>query len=255
MIRTAIRLTPTIAFPFFEKRNVNDYNKLHEPEPQTANSGLDRVKKMFQRDEFEEVSVELHNVIQATLSGAFIGACFGGFLKSREAYVKFIERNQATAFTSTIQAKKQLQDYVTIRFAKGAVHWGWRLGLFTGCFSLITTVIAVYRGESSLIDYVMAGALTGGIYKANLGVAGTIVGATVGGVLSAFGGLLILNILKITGVSMEDVRRVLYNIKLAREDQYNQVLEKSAKEKHDNLTRHHDKLISEKGEKKIEEIS
>ncbi|KPJ11290.1 RPII140-upstream gene protein [Papilio machaon] len=182
------------------------------------------------QSEFEEVSVELHNVIQATLSGAFIGACFGGFLKSREAYVKFIERNQATAFTSTIQAKKQLQDYVTIRFAKGAVHWGWRLGLFTGCFSLITTVIAVYRGESSLIDYVMAGALTGGIYKANLGVAGTIVGATVG----------------------MNYDSVIYKFS---EDQYNQVLEKSAKEKHDNLTRHHDKLVSEKGEKKIEEIS
>ncbi|KPI97994.1 PREDICTED: RPII140-upstream gene protein [Papilio xuthus] len=255
MIRTAIRLTPTFAFPFFEKRNVNDCDKLHTPEPHTTKTGLERVKKMFQRDEFGEVSVELHNVVQATMSGAFIGACFGGFLQSREAYVKFIERNQATAFTSTMQAKKQLQDYVTIGFAKGAVHWGWRLGLFTGCFSLFTTMIAVYRGESSLIDYIMAGALTGGVYKANLGVAATIVGATLGGVLSAFGGLLILNILKITGVSMDDLRRVLYKIKLAREEQYNQVLEKSATEKHDNLTRHHDKLITEKGETKIEEIS
>ncbi|KPJ03796.1 hypothetical protein RR46_00526 [Papilio xuthus] len=41
-------------------------------------------------------------------------------------------------------------------------------------------MIAVYRGESSLIDYIMAGALTGGVYKANLGVAATIVGATLG---------------------------------------------------------------------------
>ncbi|XP_013141127.1 PREDICTED: RPII140-upstream gene protein [Papilio polytes] len=255
MIRTAIRLTPTFAFPFFEKRNINDHDKLHNPEPQTVDTGLERVKKMFQRDEFEEVSVELHNVIQATLSGSFIGACFGGFLKSRDAYIKFIERNQATAFTSTMQAKKQLQDHVTIGFAKGAVHWGWRLGLFTGCFSLITTVIAVYRGEPSLVDYIMAGALTGGMYKANLGIAATIVGATLGGALSAIGGLLILNILKISGVSMDEIRGALYKIKLAREDQYNQVLEKSAKEKHDNLTRHHDKLVTEKGEKKIEEIS
>lgn len=50
MLRTAIRLTPTFAFPFFEKRNINDHDKLHNPEPQTVDTGLERVRKMFQRE-------------------------------------------------------------------------------------------------------------------------------------------------------------------------------------------------------------
>ncbi|CAG5035896.1 unnamed protein product [Parnassius apollo] len=90
-----------------------------------------------------------------------------------------------------MQAKKQLQDYVTIAFAKGAVQWGWRLGIFTGTFILITTTVSVYRGDTSLVEYIFAGAITGAIYKANLGLAAMIVGAGVGATLSTLGGLAI----------------------------------------------------------------
>lgn len=55
--------------------------------------------------EYLEASVELYNVVQATFTGAFIGACMGGFVRSREAYLYFIENNQATIFTSTMEAK------------------------------------------------------------------------------------------------------------------------------------------------------
>lgn len=47
-------------------------------------------------------------------------------------------------------------------------------------FSLITTTIAVYRGVPALVDYVMAGTITGAVYKANLGIAAMLVGAGVG---------------------------------------------------------------------------
>ncbi|CAH2075166.1 unnamed protein product, partial [Iphiclides podalirius] len=209
---------------------------------------------MYTKNEYEEISPELHNVMQTTLSGVFFGACLGGFVKSRDAYLYFIESNQATAFKTTMQAKKQLQDYVTIGFAKGAVHWGWRLGVFTGCFSLITTTVAVYRGVPALVDYIMAGAITGAVYKANLGVAAMLVGAGVGATLSAVGGFIILSVLKMAGVSMDDIRRVFYKVKEARKNQLDQAYEKSAKEKHDNLTQHHDVLVAEKGQKKVEEI-
>lgn len=53
----------------------------------------------------DEVSVELHTVIQSTLGGSIIGACFGGFVHSRNAYVYFIENNQATIFKSTREAQ------------------------------------------------------------------------------------------------------------------------------------------------------
>lgn len=53
----------------------------------------------------DEISIELHTVIQSTLGAAIIGACFGGFVHSRNAYVYFIENNQATIFKSTKQAQ------------------------------------------------------------------------------------------------------------------------------------------------------
>lgn len=53
----------------------------------------------------DEVSIELHTVIQSTLGASVIGACFGGFVHSRNAYVYFIENNQATIFKSTRQAQ------------------------------------------------------------------------------------------------------------------------------------------------------
>lgn len=46
--------------------------------------------------------------MQSTLCGAFVGACLGGFALSRDAYLNFIENNQATIFKSTLQAKVRI---------------------------------------------------------------------------------------------------------------------------------------------------
>ncbi|KAG7299562.1 hypothetical protein JYU34_016536 [Plutella xylostella] len=248
------RVTPVFVFPLMEDRNKYDGDNLNRKPKKEINTGYDRLKEMYTRNEYLEASVELYNVVQATFTGAFIGACMGGFVRSREAYLYFIENNQATIFTSTMEAKKKLQDYVTVAFAKGATYWGWRLALFTGIFSLVSTTISVYRGETSVIEYTVAGAITGGLYRANLGLAATCVGAGLGGVLSSFGGLAIVLLLKITGVTMEDIRRALHTIKEAREDQFNQAVEKAATIKNDDLTIQHDLLVQEKGEKKIEDI-
>lgn len=65
--------------------------------------GIYEINKYF--SEFDEVSPELHTVVQSTLCGAFVGVCFGGFVSSREAYLYFIENNQATAYKTVGDAK------------------------------------------------------------------------------------------------------------------------------------------------------
>ncbi|XP_049866132.1 RPII140-upstream gene protein [Pectinophora gossypiella] len=253
MLRTVTRLTPTF-IPFFQARHENDYDFINTRTSKQPETGWERVKMMYARNEHDEFSVELHTVIQSAMSGAFLGAGFGGFVRSRNAYVYFIENNQATIFKSTMQAKKKLQDYVTVAFAKGAVQWGWRLGFFTGLFSTLATTISVYRGDTSLIEYVAAGTITGALYKVNLGLAATMVGAGLGCVLSTVAGMAILGILKLTGVSMDDIRRALHKIKEAREEQMHQAMEKSCEIKNDAITKHHQAILDERGEKKIEEI-
>jgi len=45
---------------------------------------------------------------------------------------------------------------------------------------LLTTSISVYRGYSSILEYVAAGCITGAIYKFNMGLAGMAVGGGLG---------------------------------------------------------------------------
>lgn len=47
-------------------------------------------------------------------------------------------------------------------------------------FSTITTTLSVYNGNTSLIEYIAAGTITGALYKVNLGLAATFVGAALG---------------------------------------------------------------------------
>lgn len=77
---------------------------------------------------------ELTSIMQASFLGLFVGVCYGGVTKAKEAYHNFMDANQATAFRSHLEAKKQLQDRVTMGFAKGAFRWGWRTSIFTTCY-------------------------------------------------------------------------------------------------------------------------
>lgn len=254
MLRTIVRLSPSFTIPIFNS-GPNKYDtNIIGPDTGSKQTGWERVKQMYSKSEYDEVSVELTNVIHSTMCGGFVGACLGGFFSSKVAYINFIENNQATIYKSTADAKKKLQDYVTIAFAKGAYKWGWRLCFFTGTFSLLATTISVYRGDTSIVEYITAGAITGALYKVDLGLAATVVGGCLGAALSTVAGLVILGILKITGVSMDEIRKALYKLKEARKDQYDQALEKSGTIKNDHLTEHHKEVVEKLGERNIENI-
>lgn len=91
--------------------------------------------------------------------------CYGGFLGSKKSYVDFMERNQATAFASHIEAKKRLQESIVINFCKGGWKFGWRMGLFAMTYVGTSTFISVYRNEFTVFDYVAGGMVTGALYK------------------------------------------------------------------------------------------
>lgn len=73
--------------------------------------------------------------MQASFFGLFVGAIYGGVMHSRTAFLGFMERNQATAFENHWDAKKKLQDKVSLGFARGGWQWGWRLCLFTTSYT------------------------------------------------------------------------------------------------------------------------
>lgn len=83
-------------------------------------------------------------------------------------------------------------------------------------------MIAVYRGKSSMYEYIIAGAVTGASYKFNMGLRGMAAGAIVGGALGTIGGGVSLLILNTTGMTMEEVRYWQYKWRSNRDDTINE---------------------------------
>ncbi|KFB42184.1 AGAP001426-PA-like protein [Anopheles sinensis] len=225
------------------KIDTKTVQSMYEDAPGDKQTGMERLNMMFKIDEFGRVSSELNSIYQAGFLGFLFGACYGGFVNSRVAYMNFMERNQATAFQSSFEAKKKLQDQVTVNFAKGAFRWGWRLALFTTSYVGIQTVISVYRGKSSLYEYLAAGGVTGAMYKFSMGLRGMASGGLVGLALGGVAGGLSLGIMRATGTTMEEVRFWQYKWQTNRD----QVIRESMKTQSDAeeeplLTHHHNKF-------------
>lgn len=80
----------------------------------------------------------------------------------------------------------------------------------------IVTTMSVYRGKSSIYEYLTAGTVTGSLYKMNMGLRGMAVGGLLGGSLGAVAGAVSLLVLKVSGKSMEEVRYWQYQWKTNR---------------------------------------
>lgn len=77
--------------------------------------------------------------------------------------------------------------------------------------------MAVYRGKSSIYEYLTAGTVTGSLYKMNMGLRGMAVGGLLGGGLGAVAGIVSLIVLNLSGRSMEEVRYWQYQWKTNRD--------------------------------------
>ncbi|KAJ8920116.1 hypothetical protein NQ315_011772 [Exocentrus adspersus] len=183
-------------------------------------TGWDRLKRMFETDEFGNVSKEMNSVLQVGALSMFIGAMYGGVINSRSAYLEFMRTHEATSFKSHLDAKKKLQDAVTISFGKGAFKWGWRLTLFATSFVGISTAIQTYRGDYGIVEYVVAGGASGVMYKFNMGPRGWIVGGGLGSVLGLICGCATMGILKLAGISLEEARYWQYYWKDSRNEYF-----------------------------------
>lgn len=210
-------------------------------------TGWDRLWLMYTKDEFDNVSPEISAVLQTSFMSLFVGAVYGGFKASRQAYEDFIERNQATVYENMFDAKRRLQNHVTINFGRGAFHFGWRLALFCGSFQLLLTSIATYRGNTSVMDYVASGMIAGSVYRVQLGPRGIIVGGVVGSILGLFAGSLSQFLLSFYDSSYEEVVVWQNKIRDIREDEFKKGL-KAHREKDIKdtlpLLQHHEQLVS-----------
>ncbi|XP_066249249.1 RPII140-upstream gene protein [Euwallacea similis] len=217
-----------------------------EPSVQSE-TGWDRIKRMFQFDEFGNVTHELHTVMQAASLSMLIGVIYGGTRQGRHAYEQFIKNNEATTFSTPLEAKKKLQDAVSIGFGKGSFKWGWRLTLFTTTFVGVSTIIQVYRNKYGVLDYVCAGAITGSLYKFNSGPRGWIVGSALGSVLGLICGSVTMGILYTTGLTIEETRYWQSKFKTTRDEHFKKGLELMREEEDLAVLKLHNDEVGEAG--------
>lgn len=103
--------------------------------------------------------------------------------------------------------------------------------------------MSVYRGKSSIWEYLTAGAVTGGLFRVNLGLRGLVAGAAVGTALGLIAGSASLGIMKLSGTSMEEVRYWQYQWHKKQIQLQNEGYAKQAEEeKNPLLDAHHDRV-------------
>nr|SVE70743.1 EOG090X0FS6 [Daphnia similis]SVE72004.1 EOG090X0FS6 [Daphnia similis]SVE72631.1 EOG090X0FS6 [Daphnia similis] len=169
-------------------------------------TGWDRLKSIFETDEFNSISPELDNVLSAATTGLFAGMFIGGIPASKIEYDDFISRNKAATFENHFEAKRKLQFSVTKAMAQGGWRVGWRLALFTGAFTFFTTAVSTYRNKSSVFEYSAGGLLAGSMYKLPMGPKAMISGGFAGGAIGTVAGVLTVGIMKLSGTTAEDLR-------------------------------------------------
>ncbi|XP_056157344.1 complex I assembly factor TIMMDC1, mitochondrial [Lampris incognitus] len=187
--------------------------------PVLRDTGWERIKDLFDRDETLKYPEELTNVIKSGAAAALIGLVYGGMPAARHARQRYIQLHQAEIYTSRVDAVRSAHNAAIRGFVRYGWRWSWRVAAFVTLFNSISTGLSVYRDEYSLSHYVAAGAVTGGLFRLNLGLMGMIGGTVIGAVLGFPTGALIISMQNMAGEPFQDrrrrERRELYELKLA----------------------------------------
>jgi len=191
--------------PFTQDNNPHDKPANAIIESLNDELGWDRVKNMFSLDENGAIKKELQSIINITLSGAVLGFGVGGMFATKSTVDNFIQNNEATRFSSHFDAKRSLQTNVVMNVLKKGGRIGGKLGLFCFLFSSITTCTSVYRGKLAVENYMLGGSITGLIFKINMGLRASLVGIGTGGILGGLCGGISVLILKLSGITIDEV--------------------------------------------------
>ncbi|XP_077273526.1 RPII140-upstream gene protein [Temnothorax americanus] len=221
--------SPILAFIFpFDKKLNNGHDKPANTKikPLDDELGWDRVKKIFTLDQNGMLTKELQSITNITLSGIVIGTAIGGMGVTKDTVNNFIANNEATRFISHFDAKRDLQHTVLVNFLRKGGRLAAKLGTFCFLFSSITTCTTAYRGKLAVENYMLGGSVTGLIFKMNMGLRATLVGTGLGAVLGGFCGGISVLILKLSGITIDEVLEAQKQWISSRNDKMRETIKK-----------------------------
>ncbi|XP_068447190.1 complex I assembly factor TIMMDC1, mitochondrial [Clinocottus analis] len=187
--------------------------------PEFPDAGWDRIKDLFNRDVTQRYPEELTNVIKSGLAAALAGLLYGGLPAARDAKQRYIQVSQAEIYTSRVEAVRSAHNAAIRGFVRYGWRWSWRVAVFVTIFNSVSTGLSVYRNEYNLSHYAAAGAVTGGLFRLNLGLRGLVAGTIIGAVMGIPTGALIISMQSIAGETAGQrrirKRRELFELRLA----------------------------------------
>lgn len=188
------------------------------PEPHLPETGWERLRQLFVKDEQQRISKELENIYRAAVSAGIIGWAYGGIPAFIHAKQRYIEQSQAEVYHNRFDAVQSAHRAATRGFIRYGFRWGWRTTVFVTIFNTVNTGLTVYRNKNALSHFVIAGAVTGSLFRINLGLRGLVAGGIIGGLLGAPVGSLLMALQKYYGETTQERKqkdqKALHELKL-----------------------------------------
>ncbi|XP_062959854.1 complex I assembly factor TIMMDC1, mitochondrial [Cynocephalus volans] len=188
------------------------------PKPHYPESGWDRLLELFVKDEQQRTSKELDNICRAAVSAGIIGWVYGGIPAFIHAKQRYIEQSQAEIYHNRFDAVQCAHRAATRGFIRYGWRWSWRTTVFVTVFNTVHTGLNVYRNENTLSHFVIAGAVTGSLFRINLGLRGLVAGGIIGALLGTPIGSLLMALQKYCGETVQERkqkdRKVLHELKM-----------------------------------------
>ncbi|XP_017202560.2 complex I assembly factor TIMMDC1, mitochondrial isoform X3 [Oryctolagus cuniculus] len=127
------------------------------PERYYPESGWDRLRELFVKDEQQRTSKELENIYRAAISAGIIGWAYGGIPAFIHAKKSYIEQSQAQIYHNRFDAVQSAHRAATRGFIRYGWRWSWRTAVFVTIFNTVNTSLNVYRNKNALSHFVIAG--------------------------------------------------------------------------------------------------
>ncbi|XP_021065397.1 complex I assembly factor TIMMDC1, mitochondrial [Mus pahari] len=176
-------------------------------DPGSPESGWDRLRQLFAKDEQQRFPKEIDYICRAAVSAGIIGWAYGGIPAFIYAKKRYIEQSQAEIYHNRFDAVQSAHRAATRGFIRYGWRWSWRTAVFVTIFNTVNTGLTVYRNKDALSHFAIAGAVTGGLFRINLGVRGLVAGSIIGALLGAPMGSLLMALEKYSGETVQERRQ------------------------------------------------
>ncbi|XP_078275009.1 complex I assembly factor TIMMDC1, mitochondrial isoform X2 [Rhinoraja longicauda] len=103
--------------------------------PQVPETGWNRLRELFDRDEVKNYPEELINIWKSTLVAGIVGMMYGGIPAARHARTRYIEQSQAEVYRNRLEAVRSAQDAAIRGFVRYGWRWSWRVAAFVTIFN------------------------------------------------------------------------------------------------------------------------